>query len=101
MSAGWEGPNELPAMDRQESKPFGPDFKNFILSWTTVSYSILWVKFRACPAEVHLSEVGNTVSSTIPIALYEVLKSGVLKQGMKVMLAGFDVGLSRDATVLK
>jgi hypothetical protein len=59
MSAGWEGPNELPAMDHQESKPFGPDFKNFIRSWTTVSYSILWVKFRACPAEAHLRKTKN------------------------------------------
>jgi hypothetical protein len=47
MSAGWEGQDELPVMDRRESKPFGPDFKNCIRSWTTVNYSILWVKFSA------------------------------------------------------
>ncbi|MDR1986608.1 MAG: hypothetical protein LBP88_06515 [Treponema sp.] len=44
---GWlGGQNGLPVMGRRESKPFGPDFKNFIRSWTTVNYSILWVKFR-------------------------------------------------------
>jgi hypothetical protein len=44
---GWEGQNELLVMGRRESKPFGPDFKNCIRSWTTVNYSILWVKFSS------------------------------------------------------
>jgi 3-oxoacyl-[acyl-carrier-protein] synthase-3 len=43
---------------------------------------------------MYLSEVGNTVSSTIPIAIYEALKDGVLHSGMKVLLAGFGVGYS-------
>jgi 3-oxoacyl-[acyl-carrier-protein] synthase-3 len=43
---------------------------------------------------VALSESGNTVSSTIPIALAEAAKTGALKPGMKVMLLGFGVGLS-------
>lgn len=49
------------------------------------------------PAEkffVALSESGNTVSSTIPIALADAVASGALKPGMKVMLLGFGVGLS-------
>lgn len=49
------------------------------------------------PAEkffVALSESGNTVSSTIPIALAEAVDAGALKPGMKVMLLGFGVGLS-------
>jgi 3-oxoacyl-[acyl-carrier-protein] synthase-3 len=49
----------------------------------------------------YLSEVGNTVSSTIPIALYEALKSGELKKGMKILLAGFGVGLSWGGCILK
>jgi 3-oxoacyl-[acyl-carrier-protein] synthase-3 len=48
----------------------------------------------------YLSEVGNTVSSTIPIALCEALKSGAFKKGMKVLLAGFGVGLSWGGCVL-
>ncbi len=42
----------------------------------------------------YLKGVGNTVSSTIPIALAEAVKEGRLKRGMKVLLAGFGVGYS-------
>ncbi len=43
---------------------------------------------------ISLENSGNTVSSTIPIALSEAQKQGVLQPGMKVMLLGFGVGLS-------
>jgi 3-oxoacyl-[acyl-carrier-protein] synthase-3 len=49
---------------------------------------------------IYLSEVGNTVSSTIPIALLAALKDGVCKQGIKVLLAGFGVGLSWGGCIL-
>ncbi|MDR3171665.1 MAG: ketoacyl-ACP synthase III [Treponema sp.] len=49
---------------------------------------------------LYLSEVGNTVSSTIPIALSEALKSGVYRPGMKTLLAGFGVGLSWGGVVV-
>ncbi|MCR5752134.1 MAG: ketoacyl-ACP synthase III [Kiritimatiellae bacterium] len=49
---------------------------------------------------IDLEDVGNTVSSTIPIALVRAQKKGVLKPGMKVMLMGFGVGLSWGATVI-
>jgi len=42
----------------------------------------------------NISEKGNTVSSSIPIALYDAEKQGVLKPGMRVMIVGFGVGLS-------
>ena len=41
-----------------------------------------------------MAEIGNTVSSTIPIALRQALDAGALKPGMKVMLSGFGVGYS-------
>jgi 3-oxoacyl-[acyl-carrier-protein] synthase-3 len=44
---------------------------------------------------------GNTVSSTIPIALKEAEKMGQLKPGMKVMLVGFGVGYSWGANLLE
>lgn len=50
-------------------------------------------KFYIC-----LDTVGNTVSSTIPIALCEARKEGKL-QG-KVLLAGFGVGFSYGAVVI-
>lgn len=43
---------------------------------------------------VALAESGNTVSSTIPIALAQAERSGALRSGMRVMLLGFGVGLS-------
>ena len=45
-----------------------------------------------------LEKVGNTVSSTIPIALVEAGKQGLLHG--RIMLVGFGVGLSYGATVL-
>lgn len=48
---------------------------------------------------VNLDKVGNTVSSTIPIALFEARERGELKGN--VLLAGFGVGLSWGGTVLR
>lgn len=48
---------------------------------------------------INLANFGNTVSSTIPIALYEANKEGLL-QG-NILLAGFGVGLSWGGTILK
>ena len=47
---------------------------------------------------VFMETVGNTVSSTIPIALCEAKKEGKLKGN--VLLAGFGVGLSYGATII-
>lgn len=47
----------------------------------------------------NLAFVGNTVSSTIPIALYDAREQGKLKGN--VLLAGFGVGLSWGATVIR
>ena len=44
---------------------------------------------------------GNTVSSTIPIALNVVLAEGRLKPGMRLMLVGFGVGYSWGATLVR
>ncbi len=49
---------------------------------------------------VHLEHCGNTVSSTIPLALEQVVKSGRLRPGMKVLLAGFGVGYSWGGCIL-
>lgn len=48
----------------------------------------------------YLEEVGNTVSSTVPIALYEALKEGKIGNGSKVLLAGFGVGFSWGGVIL-
>ena len=48
---------------------------------------------------INLANFGNTVSSTIPIALYEAKQEGLLCGN--IMLAGFGVGLSWGGVILK
>lgn len=50
---------------------------------------------------VNYESVGNTVSATIPIALKDAEVQGRLKEGDTVLLAGFGVGLSWSATVIR
>ncbi len=60
-------------------------------------------KVNALPRDkfyVNLEGTGNTVSSTIPIALKQLDNAGKLRPGMKVMLLGFGVGLSWGGTVI-
>jgi len=49
----------------------------------------------------YLDQVGNTVSSTIPIALCEAMKDKTIKPGDNVLIAGFGVGFSWGGTILK
>lgn len=49
---------------------------------------------------VALEDVGNTVSSTIPIALARAIETERLRPGMKVMLVGFGVGYSWTAAMV-
>jgi 3-oxoacyl-[acyl-carrier-protein] synthase III len=44
---------------------------------------------------------GNTVSSTIPIALLDAHRAGRLRDGARVMLVGFGVGYSWGGTILR
>ena len=44
---------------------------------------------------------GNTVSCTIPIALDDAIRAGRVHHGSKILLAGFGVGYSWGATVLR
>lgn len=50
---------------------------------------------------VNLEQTGNTVSSTVLIALKQCLESGAIHKGMNVMISGFGVGLSWGGTILK
>lgn len=61
-------------------------------------------KFLKLPPEkfvMALSHCGNTVSSTIPIALKQTAAEGRLRPGAVVMLVGFGVGYSWGATMLR
>lgn len=50
---------------------------------------------------VDLENTGNTVSSTVMIALKDCLNKGIIRSGMNVMVTGFGVGLSWGGTILK
>lgn len=59
-------------------------------------------KACALPVEkvyVDMEDIGNTVSSSVPIALRRAERAGRLRQGMRVMLIGFGVGLSWAGTI--
>lgn len=61
-------------------------------------------KVCALPKEkvlIRLDETGNTVSSTVLIGLKQCMDDGTIRPGMNVLLAGFGVGLSWGATILK
>lgn len=56
------------------------------------------------PAEkfyIDMEKTGNTVSATIPIALKNMMDKGMLKEGDKVLMAGFGVGYSWGATIME
>lgn len=48
-----------------------------------------------------LEKYGNTVSSTIPIVLEQLLKNGAVGSGTKAMLLGFGVGYSWGGTIVE
>jgi 3-oxoacyl-[acyl-carrier-protein] synthase-3 len=50
---------------------------------------------------IDVEETGNTVSATIPIALRNALDNGLIREGSIVLIAGFGVGYSWGATVLR
>ena len=85
----------------------GPDIFNFTLDVVPKTNKFMLDTIRkvnGLPRDkfyVNLETTGNTVSSTIPIALKQLDDAGRLKTGMKVMLMGFGVGLSWGATVLE
>ncbi len=50
---------------------------------------------------IDIENTGNTVSSTIPIAFHNAYKSGKIKEGNTILLAGFGVGFSWGGTIIK
>jgi 3-oxoacyl-[acyl-carrier-protein] synthase-3 len=59
-------------------------------------------KLKAPPEKLPIlvDDCGNTVSSTIPIALFKLRQEGRLKAGHQLMLIGFGVGYSWAACLL-
>jgi 3-oxoacyl-[acyl-carrier-protein] synthase-3 len=59
------------------------------------------LKFPAEKFWIDMEDSGNTVSSTIPIALEKALQQGRVKSGDRVALIGFGVGYSWGATMVE
>jgi 3-oxoacyl-[acyl-carrier-protein] synthase-3 len=59
------------------------------------------LKFPAEKFWIDMEESGNTVSSTIPIALEKALQQGKVKSGDRAALVGFGVGYSWGATLVE
>lgn len=59
------------------------------------------IKINADKFYTYIKNCGNTVSSTIPIALYNAHKENLLTKGNSILLAGFGVGYSWAGTILK
>ncbi|MDQ3821449.1 MAG: 3-oxoacyl-ACP synthase, partial [Acidobacteriota bacterium] len=59
------------------------------------------MKVAAEKFHIDLEQTGNTVSSTIPIALEVARRQGRLSAGQRVALVGFGVGYSWAATVVR
>lgn len=49
---------------------------------------------------IYINNVGNTVSSTIPIALKHAIDDGIIKSGFKVAVIGFGVGYSWAGSII-
>ena len=49
---------------------------------------------------IELNDVGNTVSSTIPISIKKSMDKGIIKKGDTIMVAGFGVGLSWGGSII-
>ena len=50
---------------------------------------------------MNLREYGNTSSASIPILLDEMNRTGRLKKGHKIVMAGFGAGLSWGASIIE
>lgn len=67
----------------------------FILSALKRKCDIADDRFLVC-----LEDVGNTVSSTIPIAIARAVENGRIRPGMRLMLLGFGVGYAWSGSVI-
>lgn len=68
----------------------------FMLNYLRQKTGIASSKFH-----IDLENTGNTVSSTIPIALLQAQDKKIIEKGQKILIAGFGVGLSWGATIIE
>ena len=79
------------------------DIKMFVFHQANAYILSFLRKIMRIPVDrfyLNMENTGNTVSSTIPIALVDLFHSDRLQTGDKILIAGFGVGYSFGATVL-
>ncbi|NIF05506.1 ketoacyl-ACP synthase III [Chryseobacterium sp. Tr-659] len=88
----------------EENKMTMDDIDHFVFHQAN-SFMLNYLRKKTkIPAEkfyIDMENTGNTVSATIPIALKNMMEKGMLKEGDKVLLAGFGVGYSWGATIME
>jgi len=67
----------------------------------TLDSLIKMLKIKEDKVFINLENVGNTISSSLPIAIKDAADCGRLKKGDIVLLSGFGVGLSWGSIILK
>jgi len=82
-----------------------PDSIDFYVFHQANQYMLEHLRKKlAIPSEkfgISMKNCGNTVSSTIPIALSDLGREGKLRPGNTIMLVGFGVGYSWGATLAR
>lgn len=51
--------------------------------------------------QISLNETGNVSAASVPMALYDIIDTGKIKKGDKIMLMGFGGGLSAGAVIFE
>lgn len=51
--------------------------------------------------QISLNETGNVSAASVPMALYDIIDTGKIKKGDKIMLMGFGGGLSAGAIIFE
>jgi 3-oxoacyl-[acyl-carrier-protein] synthase-3 len=80
-----------------------PDIDQFIFhqaSRMTLDSLVKILSLDGAKVFRNYSEIGNTVSASIPIALKDAIDGGRVKSGDRILLSGFGVGLSYGSTIL-
>jgi 3-oxoacyl-[acyl-carrier-protein] synthase-3 len=49
--------------------------------------------------QISIKDTGNVSSASVPMALYDLMQTGKVKKGDKIMLMGFGGGLSAGAMI--
>lgn len=59
------------------------------------------IKSRYEPFSVNMENYANTSAASIPILLDELVQTGRLRKGQKILLAGFGAGLTWAGSILE